>query len=321
MTLLTDLAPIPAILDRPHGLLEAPRFGPDEEVVYSDALAGGLWACAHDGVVRELLPKRRGIGGAVAHADGGWVISGRTIVHLLADGSQRELLDDGDGSDGDDEDVGTSRGGEIGWAGGGEIGWSGGGAGRWSRGGEVCGFNDLGATPGGDLLAGVLRYRPLAGEPERNGLLVRIDSGGDVHVLTEEVTWPNGIGVAPDGGQIYLSDYARATVLAIEPDGDGVREFARSPRGSADGLAVDAEGGVWVALGEGAAVARFEPDGKLDEIVPLPARFVSSLSFGGPDMRDVLVSTADNQVRPERGGMILRARSAIAGMPLSPVNV
>src|SRR5580700_9986899 len=133
MTLLTDLAPIPAILDRPHGLLEAPRFGQDEEVVYSDVLAGGLWACAQDGVVRELLPKRRGIGGAVAHADGGWVISGRTIVHVLADGSQRELLDGGDGDDGDDEDIGTSRGGEIGWAGGGEIGWSGGDAGRWSR--------------------------------------------------------------------------------------------------------------------------------------------------------------------------------------------
>ena len=315
MTLLTDVAPIAAILDRPHGLLEAPRFGPDEEVVYSDVLAGGLWACAHDGVVRELLPKRRGIGGAVAHADGGWVISGRSIVHVLADGSQRELLD-GDG----DDDAGTSRGGEVGWSGGGEAGWSG-GEGGWAGGGEVCGFNDLGATPEGDLLAGVLRYRPLAGEPERNGLLVRIDSGGDVHVLTEEVTWPNGIGVAPDGGQIYLSDYARATVLAVEPDGDGVREFARSPRGSADGLAVDAEGGVWVALGEGAGVARFESGGKLDQVVPLPARFVSSLSFGGPDMRDVLVSTADNQVRPERGGMILRARSAIAGMPLCPVTV
>jgi sugar lactone lactonase YvrE len=312
MTLLTDVAPIAAILDRPHGLLEAPRFGPDEEVVYSDVLAGGLWACAHDGVVRELVPKRRGIGGAVAHADGGWVISGRSIVHVLADGSQRELLDG---------DADTWRGGDVDWTGGGGASWSGGGAAAWSGGDEVCGFNDLGATPEGDLLAGVLRYRPLAGEPERDGLLVRIDGGGEVHVLTEEVIWPNGIGVAPDGGDIYLSDYARASVLALHADGSGVREFARSPRGSADGLAVDADGGVWVALGEGAGVARFEPDGKLDQVVALPARFVSSLSFGGPDMRDVLLSTADNLVRPELGGMILRARSAIAGVPLCPVAV
>jgi len=117
MTLLSDVTTIAAVLDRPHGLLEAPRFGHDGEVVYSDVIAGGLWACAPDGVVRELVPKRRGIGGAVAHADGGWVISGRSIVHVLADGSQRELLDG-------DADADTSRGGEVGWSGGAETGGS-----------------------------------------------------------------------------------------------------------------------------------------------------------------------------------------------------
>jgi hypothetical protein len=58
MTLLSDPAPVAAVLDRPHGLLEAPRLGRDGEMVYSDVVAGGLWACATDGVVRELVPKR-----------------------------------------------------------------------------------------------------------------------------------------------------------------------------------------------------------------------------------------------------------------------
>jgi sugar lactone lactonase YvrE len=289
MTLLFDVAPVVAVLDRPHGLLEAPRFGPDGEMVYSDVLAGGLWACSADGEPRELLPKRRGIGGVVAHVDGGWVISGRSLLHVLPDGAQRELLD---------------------------------AAALELLGGEtVCGFNDLGATPEGDLLAGVLRYRPLAGEPERSGQLVRISARGDVDVLTDKVLWPNGIGVAPDGRTVYLSDFARESVLELTPDGGRVRDFCRSPRGSADGLAVDADGGVWVALGQGGGVARFLPDGRLEEIVELPAQFVSSLCFGGPDMRDVLITTADNQVHTELGGTLLKGRSRVAGLPLRPVAV
>jgi sugar lactone lactonase YvrE len=86
-------------------------------------------------------------------------------------------------------------------------------------------------------------------------------------------------------------------------------------------LAVDRDGGVWVALGEGGGIARFLADGELDEVATLPASFVSSLCFGGPDMRDVLITTADNHVHPELGGTLLRARSRIPGLPIEPVAV
>jgi sugar lactone lactonase YvrE len=281
MSLLSGVAPVPAVLGRSHGLLEGPRFASLGEVVYSDVVAGGFWACSADGLPRELLAKRRGIGGILAHRDGGWVLSGRTVLHLDRDGSQRVLLEDQ----------------------------------------EACGYNDLGATAAGDLLAGVLRYRPLAGEPPRNGQLVRLHGDGDLSVLTEELVWPNGIGVAPDEQTIYVSDYARQVVLAVTADGSDVSEVARSPRGSADGLAVDCEGGVWIALGEGGGVARLHPDGRLDELILLPAKFVSSLSFGGTDLCDVLITTADNLVAPELGGTLLRARSEVAGLRVAPVAV
>jgi sugar lactone lactonase YvrE len=280
MALLSNISPVEAVLARPHGLLEAPRFAQRGEVIYSDVLAGGVWGCSEGGALREVLPRRRGIGGIVAHADGGWVISGRSLIHLLPDGEQREILS-----------------------------------------GEVCGFNDLGAAPDGALLAGALRYRPFAGEDARPGQLLKLDRGGAVEILTEDVIWPNGIGVSPDGEEIYLSDYERAVVLAIPVNGGEAREFCRSPRGSADGLAVDVEGGVWLALGEGGAIARFLPDGELDEVMELPANFVSSLSFGSEDARDVLITTADNEVQPELGGTLLRARSELAGLALTPVDV
>ena len=267
------------MLERMHTLLEGPRIGPDGELVYSDVIAGGLFSCSPAGVVSELLPGRRGIGGILAHADGGWVISGRTVLHLGPDGSQRELLA---------------------LAG-------------------ACGFNDIFSTPDGDLLAGELRYRPMAGEPPQPGRLLRLGRGGELQELTRLVTWPNGIGVSPDGESAYVSDYSSGAVLAVPLAGGAERILCRSPRGSADGLAVDADGGIWVALGEGGGIARFDDAGSLQEVIDVPAQFVSSISFGGPDMRDVLISTADNPVRPESGGTLLRGRSEVPGMPVAPV--
>jgi gluconolactonase len=281
LTLLSAVEPVQEVLRRPHGLLEGPRFAAAGELVYSDVIAGGVYACGPDGEVRELLAKRRGIGGIVAHADGGWIVSGRTLVHLRDDGSQRELP--------------CAEG--------------------------ACGYNDLGTTATGELLAGVLRYRPLAGEPPQPGQLLLIGLDGTSRVISEEIVWPNGIGVTADGDTVYISDYADATVRAVSLSGADTRTFAHSPQGSADGLALDADGGVWVALGEGAAVARFDVDGGLDEVVELPASFVSSICFGGADMCDVLITTADNEVRPELGGTLLRARSAVPGLRVYPARV
>jgi sugar lactone lactonase YvrE len=281
MSLLSAVEPVAAVLERPHSLLEGPRLSPLGDLIYSDVIAGGMWACGPDGIVRELLPKRRGIGGIVAHADGGWVISGKSLLHILPDGTQREVRVDG----------------------------------------AVCGYNDLGATPDGELLAGVLRYRPMAGEEPRNGQLIAIGHDGALRTLNEDVQWPNGIGVSPGGETVYISDYAHQLVLAVPLQGGRSEVFARMPEGSADGLAVDAEGGVWVALGEGGGIARFLADGSLDEVVSMPAGFVSSLSFGGSDMCDVLITTADNHVNPELGGTLIRARSAVAGLALTAVVV
>ena len=281
MSALSPPEPVEAVLRRPHSLLEGPRIGPGGEMVYSDVIAGGLFSCSPDGVVTELLHGRRGIGGIVPHADGGWVISGRTVLHLAPGGEQRELLAHP----------------------------------------EVPGYNDLFTTPEGGLLAGELRYRPMSEEEPRDGRVVSLAPGGEPRSACEPVRWANGIGLSPDGETLYVSDYARAEVLSCAIAGGHSRRFAAAPRGSADGLAVDAEGCVWVALGAGAGVARFDPAGELLEIADVPAGFVSSISFGGADGCDVLISTADNLVEPALGGTLLRARSEVAGVAVTPVSV
>jgi gluconolactonase len=174
---------------------------------------------------------------------------------------------------------------------------------------DLAGYNDLTTTPAGDVLVGALRFRPLAGEEPAPSPLLRVTGPGQATVLSEAVLWPNGVGLAPSGDRLYLNDYARRRVVTMALDGSGEAVFCAAPRGSADGLAVDAEGGVWIALGDGGGVARFTPDGELDVVVDVPADFVTSLSFSGTD---VLITTF---------GAVFRGRSEVAGLPVTPAAV
>jgi gluconolactonase len=264
-----------------YGLAEAPRADASGGVYFSDVLGGGVFHRSPGGDVTEVLAKRRGIGGLLIHRDGGLVVSGRDLCHVR-DGATRTLL----APDG------------------------------------VRGFNDIVTDHRGRVFAGALRYHPLAGEDPVPGEVWRIDGRGTAEVVVEGITWPNGIGVSPDGATLYVCDYASGTVMAHPLGGAGATEvFARSPDGSADGLAVDEEGGVWVALGAGGAVARFSPDGTLDRTLDVPATFVTSVSFGGEDMRDLYVTTADNTEDPARSGTLFRARADVAGLPVAPAVV
>ena len=77
-------------------------------------------------------------------------------------------------------------------------------------------------------------------------------------------------------------------------------------------MAVDAQGGVWVALGPGAGIGRLDASGALVEIIDLPGAFVSSVSFAGDDLQDLLVTTADR---------VLRGRSPVPGLPVPPATL
>jgi sugar lactone lactonase YvrE len=68
----------------------------------------------------------------------------------------------------------------------------------------------------------------------------------------------------------------------------GIEESAGFP----DGLTVDAEGCVWVALWQGSAVRRYTPGGELDRVIELPVPLVTACAFGGPDLTDLYITTA-----------------------------
>jgi D-xylonolactonase len=273
-----------------YALIEGPRAAPDGSLYFSDVHNGGVRRLARDGSVDVVVPKRRGGGGIALHADGGLVMSGRNICHVL-NGETRILYERDD----------------------------------------VGGFNDLFADGAGRVYVGSLRDDPFTVTGDRRtGDAYRIDAPGQAVTLYTGVGLSNGIGFAPDGRRLYHVDSAASAILShdVDANGDVITEsratFAKLDKGTPDGLTVDSEGGVWVAVVNEGSVARYNPDGSYDRRVEVPASFVTSLVFAGPALDELIVVTADNTEEPDRGGTIFRVSAddvGATGMPPPLVRI
>jgi sugar lactone lactonase YvrE len=100
------------------------------------------------------------------------------------------------------------------------------------------------------------------------------------------------------------------------------RPFVEIPaeHGLPDGLTVDRDGGVWVALFGGSAVRRYGPDGVLDDVIPLPVSQVTACTFGGPALDELYITTTRENVpngEQPQAGSVYRARPGVSGLPTS----
>lgn len=153
--------------------------------------------------------------------------------------------------------------------------------------------NDAAVAPDGSLWAGTMRYDEAPG----GGTLSRLTGDGPVDVILDDVAVSNGTGWSPDGRLMYYIDSPTRRVDVFDHEGGRVanrRPFVTVEDGAGfpDGLTVDAEGCVWVALWEGAAVRRYTPAGELDRVIPLPVPRVTACAFAGPDLTDLYITTA-----------------------------
>jgi|HubBroStandDraft_6_1064221.scaffolds.fasta_scaffold57915_2 sugar lactone lactonase YvrE len=155
------------------------------------------------------------------------------------------------------------------------------------------------------------------------GALYRLDPDHVVTLVVADVTISNGIGWSPDEQLMYYVDSPtrRVDVFDYDPASgaiEGRRPFARLPSADAmpDGLAVDAEGGVWVALWGGSAVHRYDAAGRLDQVVEVPHVNVTSCAFGGPGLDLLYVTAAAGPGAAE--GALYRGPAGVAGLPAYP---
>ncbi|WP_338491938.1 SMP-30/gluconolactonase/LRE family protein [Streptomyces sp. SJL17-4] len=185
-------------------------------------------------------------------------------------------------------------------------------------------MNDAAVDPAGRLLAGTMAYDESPGA----GVLYRLDGDG-LTTLLESVTISNGLGWSPDGTLLYYADSptGRVDVFAYDVATGTLsdrRPFAVLDRGVPDGLTVDAEGRVWVAVWGGGEVLAFTPEGALHARVEVPASHVTSCAFAGPDL-DVLVITTATEGLPEArrraepdAGRLFVCRPGARGLPSVP---
>ncbi|MFI9416797.1 SMP-30/gluconolactonase/LRE family protein [Streptomyces werraensis] len=167
---------------------------------------------------------------------------------------------------------------------------------RWLHREPVAGRrgNDAAVAPDGSLLAGTMRYDEAPG----CGTLSRVTGDGAVTVLLDDVTVSNGTGWSPDGRLMYYIDTPTRRVDVCDYGEDGTiagrRPLVEIEEGAGfpDGLTVDADGCVWVALWDGGAVRRYTPSGELDRVIELPVPRVTCCAFGGPGLTDLYVTTA-----------------------------
>jgi sugar lactone lactonase YvrE len=180
-------------------------------------------------------------------------------------------------------------------------------------------LNDGACDRSGRLFAGTMA----ADESPGAGTLYRLDADLALTALVTGVGISNGIGWSPDDRLMYYSDSLayRVDVFDYDPATgaiSGRRPFTAVGGGDVmpDGLAVDAEGGVWVAQWGGSVLCRYDPAGGLEETVRLPHAHVTSCAFGGPGLDRLYVTTAAGPGRPAGGLFVLSP--GVAGLPAYP---
>jgi gluconolactonase len=273
-----------------YTLIEGPVWDPARGLLWSDVHEGGVHCLGANGAVTTVIEHRRGIGGIALHERGGLVIGGRNIAYKGPAAAGTVVLLDQE------------------------------------RAGGV-GFNDLTTDEAGRIYVGSLGASPFDPQAEqKTGFLHVIDLDGSSRVLHDGIRLTNGLGFSPDGHRLYHSDSRAQMVGVYDVHDDGSvgprRVFARVEQpGVADGLAVAEDGSVWVAVAGGGVVRVFDADGSERPPIAAPLPMVTSLCFGGDDLRDLYVVTGSVGAPSDHSGTVYRLRVEVPGLPVPLARV
>ncbi|MGW0936356.1 SMP-30/gluconolactonase/LRE family protein [Streptomyces sp. NPDC002666] len=176
-------------------------------------------------------------------------------------------------------------------------------------------MNDATADPQGRFWAGSMAYDATEGA----GSLYRTGHDGTVERVLADLTVPNGPAFTADGRAMYLADSAKGVIrrYPVDPDSGlpGAPDtFAVLEEGSPDGMAVDADGGLWTAVWGTGTVHRYRADGTPDRRIALPAVQPAGLCLDG----DTLYVTSARHGLTAPGpldGAVFRVRVDVPGPP------
>ena len=189
-------------------------------------------------------------------------------------------------------------------------------------------MNEGGCDPDGRFHCGTMAYAKTPGAANLYRLAPGPDGGaGEVDVVLTGATTSNGLEWSPDGTRAYYNDTPTRQVAVF----DYSREEGLTNRrvlvdvldgeGKPDGLTVDAEGGIWVAVISHGQIHRYTPEGALDEVIEVPVQKTTACTFGGDDLGTLYITTSwENLERGEDplAGALFAVRPGVTGLPARP---
>jgi D-xylono/L-arabinono-1,4-lactonase len=182
-------------------------------------------------------------------------------------------------------------------------------------------FNDVIADPAGRAYCGTMP------DGDRPAHLYRLDTDGSLTLLLDDVNLSNGMGFTPDRTQMYYTDTRKQTIYLFDYDEvtgalTNQRSFVTVPEepgeGHPDGMTVDADGNVWSARWDGHCLVQYSPAGEELQRITFPVPKVSCVTFGGPDLTDMYVTTASVGNRAQEGplaGALFHLNLGVKGLP------
>ena len=264
---------------------EGPRLDERGNLYFGDALERGFYRYSEKLGVEEIDSSATGIGGIVLHKDGGVIYSGRQgMMHFNPISGEinrvNALVDSM----------------------------------------PLTNVNDIEADRDGNLYGGTLDFAAFdQGIPPQPGFLFRLSKGGQLSKL-REVSLPNGLAFSPANNTFYFSESGEGVFrYDLDESGTVTSRILIAEIDDSDGIALDIEGNLWVARYLNDHVLCFNTNGKMAAKVLTPFKNVASLTFGGPDMRDLFITGG---VLMEMGqGGVAKIRVDIPGLKSHKTNV
>lgn len=263
----------------------------------ADPIKGGTRRCHEDGRIEAWLAEKLWVGGLLRGPDETVLISGEGGIAWLdgATGATGTLIDTVNGV-------------------------------------PLPGVNEMVANLEGAIYFGGNDIAAIAdGRPTAPVSIYRMDPDGTVSELVGDLRFSNGIGLSPDGKELYVNEtFVGPLAFDVLPDGGLGNARRLMDKYDCDGLSVDAEGTIWITGFQTAAIVRMRPDGTLLDPLPLPGGGATNVRFGGADRRTMYItSVAEGAAMKLAAGIwptvedsiLYRATSDVAGLAVHRARI
>jgi sugar lactone lactonase YvrE len=262
-------------------------------VWYSDVIAGGIHGLHPDGRTQSFNDDRMWTGGIMLNADGCVISSGGggLMWNDPQTGRSGWLLEEIDDA-------------------------------------PINGINEMVPDGTGGIYFGTVDIEKVAaGEPARPTAIYRLTTERQVIQVADGMNFTNGIMLSPDRKRLYCNDtFVGTYVFDVRPDMTLSEKKMFVDKVDVDGMALDAEGNLWITGFRSSELVRVRPDGSMLAPAPTPAGAITQIRFGGRDMQDIYInavpgdagdSLATGEMPTEKRSVLYRGRSDIPGMAIA----